>query len=300
VTSSFGNGAGDLYLLKTGPDGTGTWHTTFGGARYDYGTSVAELADGGFILAGTTYSLGQNESNLFLVRTDRDGQPVWQKTFGHNRLTFGNDVLALPDGGFVAVGYTDPYPSPGPRSVYVVRTDSAGNLVWEATPGTDRIISEGRSIAPLSDGGFVITGGSLGLYLAGIAQDGTTEWQQVIARSPNDWGNAIEPAPGSGYIVAGAREQGGNNWDAYLIRLDPVAVPPAVIALPGMATPPADPDGDGLYEDLNGNGRADFADVSLFFTYMDWIAENEPVPPFDPNGNGRIDFDDIVKLFEEL
>jgi PKD repeat protein len=72
------------------------------------------------------------------------------------------------------------------------------------------------------------------------------------------------------------------------------------VALPGMTNPPTDPDGDGLYEDLNGNGRADFSDIVLFFSQIEWIAENEPVPLFDFNGNGRIDFNDIVTQFEEL
>jgi PKD repeat protein len=300
VSSSFGSGAGDMYLLKAGPDGAEEWHTTFGGAKYDYGTSLLELPGGGFILAGTTYSLGPSESNVFLVRTDSTGQLVWQKTFGTNRLSYGNDVLTLPDGGFVVVGYTDPYPAAGPRSVIAIRTDADGNSVWEKTPGNDRIISEGRSVAYGADGGFVITGGSLGLFLIGLDADGTTEWERVIDRSPNDWGNAIEPAAGGGFIVAGSREQPGNNWDAYLVRVDPETTPPAVVPLPGVANLPTDPDGDGLYEDLNGNGRADFADLSLYFYEMEWISDNEPVPFFDMNGNGRIDFNDISLLFAEL
>jgi PKD repeat protein len=300
TSDTFGSGLGDVYLVKTGPDGTEEWHTTFGGTKYDYGTSLQQLPDGGYILAGTTYSLGQNESNVYLARTDGTGQLIWQKTFGHNRLSFGNDLLVLSDGGFVVVGWTDPYPSPGRRSVYAVRTDRSGNIVWEKTPGDDRIISSGNSVAQTADGGFVITGGSLGLFLVGLAADGTTEWEKVIARSPNDSGNAIEPAPGGGFIIGGSREQPGNNWDAYLVRVDPDAVLPIPVALPGMTRLPTDPDGDGLYEDLNGNCAADFNDVVLFFTYLEWIGENEPISLFDFNGNGQVDFADITRLFEEL
>jgi PKD repeat protein len=78
---------------------------------------------------------------------------------------------------------------------------------------------------------------------------------------------------------------------------DPVI--PGLVPLPGYASPPTDPDGDGLYEDLNANGRTDFADVVLYFTQIVWIAGNEPVAPFDLNGNGRIDFGDVVSLFAE-
>jgi len=81
--------------------------------------------------------------------------------------------------------------------------------------------------------------------------------------------------------------------------IDPPVNPP-VVALPGYSNAPTDPDGDGLYEDLNGNGKAGFADVVLFFQQLDWIVANEPVSAFDFNGNGRIGFDDIVRLFKEV
>ena len=76
--------------------------------------------------------------------------------------------------------------------------------------------------------------------------------------------------------------------------------PDQPVALPGMNDIPTDPDADGIFEDLNANGRKDFADVTLYFEQMDWIAGNEPVGLFDFNGNSRIDFADIVALFEEV
>ncbi len=63
---------------------------------------------------------------------------------------------------------------------------------------------------------------------------------------------------------------------------------------------PSDPDGDGSYEDLNGNGDIDFADVILYFQYMDWIEENQPPGCFDYDGNGLIDFADLILLFQEV
>jgi len=73
-----------------------------------------------------------------------------------------------------------------------------------------------------------------------------------------------------------------------------------VVPLPGYVLPPTDPDKDGICEDLNANGRLDFADVVLYFNQMTWIAANEPVRAFDLNANGRIDFADIVALFNEI
>jgi PKD repeat protein len=95
------------------------------------------------------------------------------------------------------------------------------------------------------------------------------------------WGNAlVEPKALSGYSVIGQ--------------------PPAILTLPGQTNPPTDPDNDGLYEDMSGNGAASYTDVVLFFKNLDWITENEPVSAFDFSGNGAIAFKDIVVLFKEV
>jgi PKD repeat protein len=83
------------------------------------------------------------------------------------------------------------------------------------------------------------------------------------------------------------------------LTLVPVAAN-ATVTVPGGSGVPRDLDGDGFCEDVNGNGRRDFADVVLYFNQMTWIAANEPVVPFDYNGNGRIDFADVVWLFTHL
>lgn len=73
-----------------------------------------------------------------------------------------------------------------------------------------------------------------------------------------------------------------------------------LVAVPGGNGTPTDTDSDGLYDDVNGNDRRDFADIVLSFTQMDWIAANEPVAAFDYNRSGAIDFADVVWLFSHL
>jgi len=71
---------------------------------------------------------------------------------------------------------------------------------------------------------------------------------------------------------------------------------------PGYTNPPTDPDGDGLFEDINGNGMLDFDDVVAFYQNMAWVTANTAVgiDPYDFNGNGRIDYDDVVLLYYEV
>ncbi|WP_226021805.1 glycoside hydrolase family 9 protein [Halomicrobium salinisoli] len=65
-------------------------------------------------------------------------------------------------------------------------------------------------------------------------------------------------------------------------------------------TRPTDPDGDGVYEDLNGNGETDYSDVVRYFDEIDgeYFAENAEY--FDFNGNGEADYSDLVALFQEV
>ena len=70
--------------------------------------------------------------------------------------------------------------------------------------------------------------------------------------------------------------------------------------IPDHTKLPTDPNHDGRYEDVNGNGRMDFNDVVVFYGNMNWIKENVPVALFDYNNNGRIDFNDVVKLYAKI
>ena len=79
-----------------------------------------------------------------------------------------------------------------------------------------------------------------------------------------------------------------------------ITVDKGVVQLLGVANPPGDLDHDGLYEDVNGNGVADFNDVVLYFNQIEWIGNNEPNVAFDFNRNGRIDFGDVVTLFNMM
>ena len=72
------------------------------------------------------------------------------------------------------------------------------------------------------------------------------------------------------------------------------------VLVPGGEAAPTDPDNDGIFDDVNGNGTADFADIVLYFCQMGWIMENEPLFGFDCNRNGAIDFADIVWLFNNF
>jgi PKD repeat protein len=108
-------------------------------------------------------------------------------------------------------------------------------------------------------------------------QAGTSDINIVSTAIDNDNGSIVNPVVNKG-----------------MISVTPMK------PYPPYTVPPTDPNHDGLYEDINGNGRLDFDDVVAYYDYMDWIPGNEPVALFDYNKNGLIDFDDVVKLYDLL
>ncbi len=99
----------------------------------------------------------------------------------------------------------------------------------------------------------------------------------------------------------------GNRMNFDYFTIDPSGLTPAppptikpLQTIPGALYHPLSLSVAGKFDDVNGNGRKDFADVVLYFNQMTWIAANEPVEGFDYNGNGRIDFADVGWLFNNL
>ncbi len=157
-TTSFGAGYYDLFLLKFNSSGDLTWAKTVGGARDDWGYSVAPTSDGGYIVTGLTSSFGVDWDDLFLVKFDSSGDLTWTKTVGGTDWEWGNSVAPTTDGGYIVTGLTTSFGA-GYYDLFLVKFNSSGDLIWAKTVGgTDS--DWGNSVAPTSDGGYIVTGGT--------------------------------------------------------------------------------------------------------------------------------------------
>lgn len=105
-TTSTGHGLADLYLLKTDGIGGLRWQRTHGGALGDYGFDVRRTPDGGYIVAGETYSFGEGQGDVYIVKTDSKGRLVWTRTYGCDGSDAARSLTGTSDGGYAVVGRT--------------------------------------------------------------------------------------------------------------------------------------------------------------------------------------------------
>jgi hypothetical protein len=100
------NNTNDIYLLKLDVNLNKLWTSpvTFGGPGVDEGVSVAPTSDGGYIVLGTTQSFGSGLKDIYLIKTDANGQEQWNKTFGGAGNDRGYSVSQASDGGYIISG----------------------------------------------------------------------------------------------------------------------------------------------------------------------------------------------------
>jgi hypothetical protein len=106
LTESYGAGSGDVWLIKTDENGNEVWNKTFGGIDYDWGLSGHQTADNGFIVTGLTESYDAGDGDLWLIKTDENGNGEWSKTFGGEEFDVGRSIQETSDKGFIITGGT--------------------------------------------------------------------------------------------------------------------------------------------------------------------------------------------------
>jgi len=215
-TSSYGAGNDDVYLIKTDSLGDTLWTRTFGGSLYDYGTSVQQTIDRGYIVTGS-YSPGGVD--LYLIKTDSLGGTLWTRTYGKIGSAHGSSVQQTTDGGFIVAGMSEVRLNI--YDVYLIKTDSLGDTLWTRTFGGDGN-DKGYSVQQTDDEGYIVTGaGSGDVYLIKTNSLGDTLWTRTFGGDGNDQGLSVQQTDDEGYIITGyTSSYGAGLIDIYLLKIE--------------------------------------------------------------------------------
>ena len=247
------------------------WIQTYGGIGLDGGDCVEQTSDGGFIIAGTTHSFdfGGN-GDVWVIKTDANGNELWNTSFGGGYLDTGRNIQQTVDGGFIIMGTTMSYGA-GDGDVWLIKTDSLGNELWNSTFGGSKW-DEGKSVRQTADHGYFITGdytdpvrGDLEVYMIKTDEYGIEEWSYIIDHNgvTDSSSFGIQTHDG-GYIITG--ETGKYNLaavDVLIIKLQGVNTAPNTPVLTGPTS--------GNYQiEYRWNITAIDPDSNPVFYYIDW------------------------------
>ncbi len=226
ITSDSGSSNCDIRMIKTDACGDSLWSRIFGGTGEDVAYSVQPTADGGFVIAGYTTSWGAGEEDIWLIKTDAEGNSLWEHTLGGSASDLGYAAQQTPDGGYISIATTYSQGA-GMGDIWLLKTDAEGTLLWSRTfggPERDRA----RSVQVTQDGGFVLVGytaswgaGIYDVWLIKTNAQGDSLWSRTFGGSNTDEGWSVQQTGDGGYVIGGwTKSFGAGEEDAWVIKCD--------------------------------------------------------------------------------
>lgn len=212
----------DFWILKLDELGEKEWEKVYGGSNGDKPTSIHQLPDGGYIVAGYTTSTDGDLSYrtdygfvTWVVRLDKLGNMIWNKIYGTNSIDFSRTLELTDDGGFIIWGITDPKKNSNGTLDYsdyhILKLDEEGTIEWEKIYGGGNIDNV-YSIIQTDDKGYIVTGytddsdvgnnnGSYVLWVLKLYNNGEIEWEKSYGGTNDDYANGIIQTTDGGYII---------------------------------------------------------------------------------------------------
>ena len=226
LTASSDHGSNDIWLFKTDAAGNLQWEKTYGGSTSEWGRTVAETPDGGFIVAGSTSSFGAGGWDAWLIRTDAVGDTLWTRCYGGPANDFARALACCTDGGWIMTGHTSSYGA-GRSDMWIIRMDSLGTILWSKTYGWSQG-DEAYGVQQTADGGFIITGhirpdgeSESGVCLVKLDQLGDVAWEKSnYGGAYFDSGNCVQQTTDGGYVLTGMEENSDYTRDLIIVRTD--------------------------------------------------------------------------------
>ena len=230
-TEPYGPGTWDVWLVKTDAKGTPLWSQIYIGSHADVANSIIQTEDGGFALAGTTWSLGKGYNDGWLLKTNQNGTEAWNQTYGGSSWDGVHSVIQTADDGFALAAWTNSF-GVGGIDAWLVKTDSSGAAQWDRTYG-GTADDEAWTVIPMADGGYSLIGltysfgaGNADFWLVRTDAVGGSQWSRTYGGVNFDMAWAgIQTVEGGFALAGGTNSSGAGGNDAWLVKTDPNGVP---------------------------------------------------------------------------
>lgn len=214
---------------------TVVWQKSYGGDALDLAHCLIQTSDEGFAIAGYTESKGRGKGDMWLVKTDKDGEFLWDVTFGDQGNDAINSVIETTDNGFLLAGYTTSVRTNGKRDIWVIKTNKTGKPLWQNTfGGFDS--DEAATVIENEDGSFVLAGyttiqegekrksyksapqKSQHILLVKLTPSGQLVWKKSFGNENYNLAHSVLQLPDGGFAVAGNTLLKNKSVDAWLIK----------------------------------------------------------------------------------
>ena len=225
-TKNYGAGNEDVYLMKIDQSGDTLWSVALGDTGDDESRTIVQTSDGGFVISGTTRSVGAGGDDIFLMKIDSAANIIWTKSYGGPNVDFCFSSKACKDGGYILGGCTTSYGNAaGSSDIYLIRTDDAGDTIWTHTYGSSAV-EEGHELLQTADSGFIVAGftmvnGTKDMLVLKTDGGGNTQWLKTFGGNGTDVAYGIVET-NDGYCIGGstASFSVGGDLDVYMVKID--------------------------------------------------------------------------------
>jgi uncharacterized delta-60 repeat protein len=226
VSTSFGTGSRDAWVLKLNSTGGVDWQKLYNGSNYDEADSVQQTADGGYIVAGYTYSFGAGNDDVWVLKLNATGGTEWQKSYGGSGYDGARSVQQTSDGGYVVAGFTSSF-GVSSDDIWILKLNSTGGVDWQKTYGGSDS-DEAYCVQQTSDGGIIVAGhtysygvGNNDIWVLKLNSTGGVDWQKIYGGLTYDFAYSVQQTKDGGYVVAGWTDSfGAGNEDVWVLKLN--------------------------------------------------------------------------------
>ncbi|HRK28090.1 MAG TPA: T9SS type A sorting domain-containing protein [Chitinophagales bacterium] len=236
-SQNFPNDYARIWFIKTDSEGNVEWDRFYGTeSNSEVGEHLLQLPDGGYLILGRRTTVSSGLVRIWLIRTDAQGNVLWERFYGNNFATYGSDLIPVSDGYMIGgIQYAAPtWQVDG--DAYLLKTDTFGITQWVRTYG-GYYGEQITNIMPLADGNFACIGsdvtvgnGSADAWLFKVSAAGDSLWSKsyryYTAPIHSEYFWDFAPAPEGGFMICGSVSRPfPNNQDAWVVRTDSLGNP---------------------------------------------------------------------------